>query len=425
MNAGLTPLELAERLALVLGLAIFLGLAFEDVYKRDERARPGGVRTFPILALTGAMLYLIEPRYALAFVAGLLALGLWLHTFLRRAEPSDERASSLMIPASNLLAYAIGPIALFEPPWVAVAVSVAAVLLLGTREKMHRLVRILPGEELLTAGKFLVLVGIILPLVPNRPVTDLTPLTPYQLWLAVVAVCGVSYASYLLQRYAPTKDGKGLLPAVLGGIYSSTTTTVVLAKRQRDVGAARSDLAAGIAIATSIMYLRLGVIIAIFNLRLAWALAPALAGLFAVGAALALYEWRRIARRPAGAGLAVPAVNPLEVPTALIFAALFVAISVLSAWVGAVFGQTGVLSLAAIVGFTDIDPFVLSIAQGGLPTVPTAVLCAAIIVAASSNNVLKAAYAVVFGGFASSRRPAAMLVLLAVLGFLAAAAYVV
>lgn len=331
MNAGLTPLELAERLALVLGLAIFLGLAFEDVYKRDERARPGGVRTFPILALTGAMLYLIEPRYALAFVAGLLALGLWLHTFLRRAEPSDERASSLMIPASNLLAYAIGPIALFEPPWVAVAVSVAAVLLLGTREKMHRLVRILPGEELLTAGKFLVLVGIILPLVPNRPVTDLTPLTPYQLWLAVVAVCGVSYASYLLQRYAPTKDGKGLLPAV----------------------------------------------------------------------------------------------NPLEVPTALIFAALFVAISVLSAWVGAVFGQTGVLSLAAIVGFTDIDPFVLSIAQGGLPTVPTAVLCAAIIVAASSNNVLKAAYAVVFGGFASSRRPAAMLVLLAVLGFLAAAAYVV
>jgi uncharacterized membrane protein (DUF4010 family) len=290
---------------------------------------------------------------------------------------------------------------------------------------MHRLVRILPGEELLTAGKFLVLVGIILPLVPNRPVTDLTPLTPYQLWLAVVAVCGVSYASYLLQRYAPTKDGKGLLPAVLGGIYSSTTTTVVLAKRQRDVGAARSDLAAGIAIATSIMYLRLGVIIAIFNLRLAWALAPALAGLFAVGAALALYEWRRIARRPAGAGLAVPAVNPLEVPTALIFAALFVAISVLSAWVGAVFGQTGVLSLAAIVGFTDIDPFVLSIAQGGLPTVPTAVLCAAIIVAASSNNVLKAAYAVVFGGFASSRRPAAMLVLLAVLGFLAAAAYVV
>src|ERR1700724_2892725 len=69
------PIELAKRLALLLVLAFFLGLAFEEIYKRDQPTIPGGIRTFPLVGLAGAMLYLIEPRWALAFVAGLLAIG--------------------------------------------------------------------------------------------------------------------------------------------------------------------------------------------------------------------------------------------------------------------------------------------------------------------------------------------------------------
>ena len=103
----LTPLELAGRLALALGLAVFLGLTFEEVYKREERSIPGGVRTFPMLALAGAMLYLIEPRQALAFNVGLIALAIWLHAFLQHASAGP---SSLMVPASNLVAYLLGPL---------------------------------------------------------------------------------------------------------------------------------------------------------------------------------------------------------------------------------------------------------------------------------------------------------------------------
>src|SRR6476619_8431648 len=110
-GAELAPLELAGRLALALGLAVFLGLAFEEEYKRQERSSPGGVRTFPMLAVSGAMLYLIEPRHALAFIVGLLALALWLHAYLRNAPPGPN-APILMIPTSNLLAYLLGPVAL-------------------------------------------------------------------------------------------------------------------------------------------------------------------------------------------------------------------------------------------------------------------------------------------------------------------------
>ena len=418
----LPPLELAGRLAMAVALAVFMGLAFEETYKTEERSRPGGIRTFPMLAMCGATLYLIEPAHAFAFIAGLLGLAAWLHAYLRSA-PAKPEAPTFMVPASNLLAYVIGAIALMQPPWVAVALAVAAVLLLGTRERLHRLIHVVPRDELLTVGEFLILVGIILPLVPHERVSSLTPLTPYGIWLAVVTVCTLSYLSYLLQRYAPIKNA-ALLPAVLGGAYSSTATTVVLAKRLREAKQAPADISAGIVAATAIMYVRLGVVIALFDMHIALTLAPALVVLAAIGAALAIYEWRRPRARSAKTNLVVLPKNPLQIPAALIFAALIVVISVISAWVRGAFGESGILVLSAVVGATDIDPFVLNIAQGGIGGMSVASLCTAVLIAAASNNVAKAAYAIGFGGMAG-RRPAVMLLALALLGLLAASIYIV
>jgi uncharacterized membrane protein (DUF4010 family) len=327
-----------------------------------------------------------------------------------------------MIPASNLLAYAIGPVALSKPAWVAVGLTVAAVLLVGTRDRLHRLIHLVPRDEVLTVGKFLILVGIVLPLVPNAPVTSVTPLTPYGVWLAVVTICTLSYFSYLLQRYAPIRNAT-LLPAILGGAYSSTATTVVLAKRLREAKEPRSDIAAGIIAATSVMYLRLGIVIAVFDRDFALTLAPALLALCAMAAGLAVLEWRRTGTRRSQADLSIPAPNPLQVPTALVFAALFVVISVASAWVRGQFGRSGILVLSAVVGATDIDPFVLNIAQGGIAGMSAAGLSAAVLIAASSNNIAKAAYAVGFGGLAAARRPALALLALTMAGVVAAAIY--
>jgi uncharacterized membrane protein (DUF4010 family) len=419
---ALPPIALAGRLALAVGLAVFMGLTFEEVYKSAERSSPGGVRTFPMLAMCGAALYLIEPAHALAFVAGLFGLAAWLYGFIRQAPPRDHEAPSFMIPASNLLAYGLGPIALIEPPWLAVALTVAAVLLLGAREKLHRLIHVIPPGELSTAAQFLILTSIILPLVPHVRVTSLTPLTPYGIWLAVVAICTLSYGSYLMQRYAPI-GGNALLPAILGGAYSSTATTIVLAKRAQEAATAPADISAGIVVATSVMYLRIGIVVAVFDMRFALLLAPALLTLWAIGAALAFYEWRRHAARGTPANLAVGAKNPLQIPTALVFAALIFVISVLTAWMHNTFGEAGIFALSAVVGLTDIDPFVLNIAQGGVAGTPVTDLCAAVLIAASSNDVFKAGSAIVFGGSAT-RRPVMILLALAILGIAAAAAYI-
>lgn len=407
--------------ALLLGLSLFFGLAFEEFHAQSGTQRPGGIRTFPLLALAGGLLYLLDATRLLALVAGLLVLGAWLalaYWQQMRADEPVQRSVELVAPICATLAYLIGPVALALPPWVAVTATVAAVLLLTGRERLHALAQQVETGEIATAAKFLILTGIVLPLLPNEPVTTLTAITPYKAWLALLAVCTLSYASYLLQRFFARADSD-LLVAFLGGLYSSTATTVVLA-RAAGAQPATSGLAqTGIMMATAVMYLRILAIIAIFDWSLAQALAPVMTALFVVGAALAALQYR-FARGQSAAAASTPPRNPLELTAAVLFAVLFVVISIATQWARSRFGAAGVDALAAVVGFTDIDPFVLSLAQGGTGAMPIATASTAILIAIASNNVLKAIYAVVFAGWRASLNAAAVLVGLAFAGIAAA-----
>jgi uncharacterized membrane protein (DUF4010 family) len=419
----MTTLPPIASFLLLLGLGFFFGLAFEEFHAQGGQARPGGVRSFPLLALTGALLYQLDTARLLPLSTGLVVLGIWLACYYWRhvdeIDPEGRPNVGLMVPICNILAYLLGPIALAEPPWMAIGVTVVAVLLLTAREKLHRFARRLEVDEIVTAGKFLILTGLILPFLPNEPITALSAITPHQVWLAVLAVCSVSYASYLLQRYV-APSGAGLWVAVLGGLYSSTATTVVLARRARAEPAMRQQVQTGIILATAVMYIRLLIIVAMFDRSLAAALAPTLLTLAVIGVALAGLWYRASLVPKTPQAEPRPPSNPLELTAAFIFAAFFVVISLASVWVRSEFGERGLLGLAAIVGATDIDPFVLSVAAGGTAPLTASAGVAAILIAASSNNVVKAAYAVAFAGSRAAAVPAAALGLLALGGGAAA-----
>ena len=404
---------------LLLGLGFFFGLAFEEFHAQAEQARPGGIRTFPLLALGGGLLYRLDTTHLLPLSVGLLILGAWLTCYYWRhveeIDPEGRPNVGLMVPVCNVLAYLLGPIALAEPPWMSIGVAVAAVLLLTARERLHGFARRIEVGEIITAGKFLILTGLVLPFLPSEPVTRLTEITPHQVWLAMLAVATVSYASYLLQRYV-APPGAGLWVAVLGGLYSSTATTVILARRAGAEPEMLRQAQTGIMLATSVMYVRLLIIVALFDRPLARALAPMLLPLAAFGLAIAGL-WYRLRAAPVAAKTAEPTpANPLELSAAFIFAALFVVISLASAWARTEFGQNGLFGLAAIVGLADIDPFVLSIAAGGAAPLSAGGGAAAILIAASSNNLLKAVYAMAFAGRRAAAAPAAVLALLALGG---------
>ena len=402
-------------IALLLALSLFFGLAYEEFHAHAEAKPPGGIRTFPLLALAGALLYRIDTKTVLPFSAGLLILGAWLFAwYWRHPHETEEKAAEepgLVVPICNVLAYLLGPVALGEPPWVAAGATVAAVLLLTSRERLHALARSVEHAEIVTAGKFLIITGIVLPLLPDQPVTSLTPITPRQVWLAVLAVCTISYASYLLRR-AVGKAASDLVVTALGGLYSSTVTTVVLARKLGQAPATGGRIKAGIIVATGIMYLRILAVVAVFNLALAAQFAPA-----ALTLAAAALGWGGILywRSPEETNRAdsAPPRNPLELTAAFTFAALFVAISLLSYWVRSRYGSLGLNVLAAAVGVSDIDPFVLSLAQGGVVPLPVRDSTIAILIATASNNVLKAGYTIAYAGPRPGIAPAATLVLLA------------
>lgn len=422
------PTVLIADLLAVLGLGSFFGLAFEEFYLKDKRLRPGGIRTFPLLALAGALLYRLDPERCVPFCTGLVVLGLWLALYYRQrlADSGGEAArdGGIVVPVCNLLAYLLGAVALAGPLWVAVGATVAAVLLLTARDRLHALAQRIELGEIVTAGKFLIVTGLVMPVLPNEPVTSLSSITPHQVWLAVLAVCTVSYASYLLQRYVAPK-GASLWVAVLGGLYSSTATTTVLARKLADQPAVepagRRLGQSGILLATAIMYLRVLAIVFVFDRPLAVRLAPALAGLSLVGIVMAL-AWSRGFARPAepSEGAAHPA-NPLELTAALVFAALFVATSLATNWARGAFGEAGIFALAAIIGVSDIDPFVLSLAQNATPNMAVSAAAAAVLIAASSNNLLKSVYTLAFAGREAGLAPALGLAALAAGGIAVAA----
>src|SRR5580704_9334188 len=179
--------------ALLIGLSFFLGLSFEQFFAHTDERRPGGIRTFPMLALAGGLLYLLDPAHLIPFTGGLLVLGAWLLVYYRanvsEHEKGDEPNVAFVVSLLNALAYLLGAVALALPPWVAITITVAAVLLLAGREKLHALARRIEIKEIVTAGEFLILTGIVLPLLPNHPVTTLTAITPRQVWLALIVVC--------------------------------------------------------------------------------------------------------------------------------------------------------------------------------------------------------------------------------------------
>src|SRR5262249_32551881 len=170
------------KVLLLLGLSFFLGLAFEDFFAQSPRRRPGGIRTFPMLALASGVLYLFDPTRFIPFTGGLLVLGAWLIVYYRAyvgaADEQGEPNVGIVVPILNIHAYVLGAVALALPPWVVETMTVVAVLLLPGREQLHVLARQVETKEIITAGQFLVLTGIVLQLLLNQPVTTLTPITP-------------------------------------------------------------------------------------------------------------------------------------------------------------------------------------------------------------------------------------------------------
>ena len=377
---------------LTLGLSLLIGIEREE----HEPDGIGGVRTFPIIGLGGYILIAAFPESVIPFSLGLVATGALVALshwyFLKKDEPG------LTTEAAVLLTFALGGCAAKNMYWLAIATGVITVILLQEKHLLEGLATKLPRRELSTLLRFLLLTAVVLPVIPNR---DFTPfeINPFKMWLVVVAVLGVSYVSYLLRIW--WGEDRGIfLAGLLGGAYSSTVTTVVLARQSKGQDDCTAGFAGGIVAATGMMYLRLWILLMLFAAPLAhrltvifWAL-----GLAAIAVGVALTRYGRNGHdceiEPSESHRKT---NPLEMTSAITFAVIFLSVLVATEWVAGRFGNTGVLVLAAIMGAADVDPFILGLTQTIGVTLDIGTAALAVIVASAVNNLMKGIYALIFG----------------------------
>jgi uncharacterized membrane protein (DUF4010 family) len=407
------PKEGAEIL-LVLFLSFLIGLEREEQKVVSTQYRFGGVRAFPLLGLLGYVLSLLSQGNYLLPAAGLVVVGVFLWQSYRY-KLEHEAMAGMTTELSGLVTYAIGALVSRQQYWVATTIAVLGVALLELKAALENFTKRVPGNEILTFAKFLLLSAVILPVVPNRTYGTFG-FNPFKTWLVVVAVSAISYGSYLLQVWTQGRGGV-LVAALLGGAYSSTLTTLVLAKRAREQS--RPHLYSGaMLLASGVMYLRLLALLGIFNRQLFQRLGvPFL--LLAAAALLGGWLW---AHRPdqggAKAEQPVQPKNPLELGAAFLFAGLFVGMLFITHFAMLYLGRAGLYALAAVMGVTDVDPFILSLAESASTLTPVTLAGGAIAIAAASNNFIKGVYAYGFGDRQTGTQALALLTVLGALGLL-------
>lgn len=401
------------KIVLVLFLSFLTGLEREERKAGNEPFSFGGVRTFPLIGLIAYGVSLLSGGQVLPVILGFAVVATFLLLSYQHKVQSAATGGGFTSEMSALVTYIAAALVYREQFWIATTLTVASLMLLELKGSLEGLTRRIPPEDVLTFTKFLVLSAVILPVVPNQEFGPFQ-INPAKVWLIVVAVSAVSYGSYVIHKVTEGRGGV-LLSAMLGGIYSSTVTTVVLSRRAPREK--QPHLFAGATlIASGMMYLRLTALVALFNRSLIAALALP----FTILAGLALLSGWLWTRLPAAQGPPVvrefEPKNPLEMRSALLFAALFIAMLIATHLVVTYLGRAGVYSLAAVMGLTDVDPFIMGMTQAGGATTSLAVAAASILIAASSNNLIKGAYALFLADRETGMQSFAFLAALAAAG---------
>ena len=356
----------------------------------------GTDRTFTLIGILGYILYVLSPKDLILFLfgAGVISVLLAIYYYQKMRIQNSFGMTTLVIA---LITYCLAPLIYMQPNWLVILIIVVVLVITEMKETLFKLSRKFDNDEFITLAKFFAVAGVVLPLLPDTPISNEINISPYKFWLAIVVVSCISYVSYILKKFVFPKSGI-ILTGILGGLYSSTATTVILARKSKEINE-NNKVVTAIILATTMMYLRIFLLAFIFNKSIAYQLIPSFLVFIIASLVLALYNYKFCYQKQQNT-TEVASIksnsNPLEFKTALVFAGLFILFGLITGMVNTNYGTAGVNTLSFIVGVTDIDPFILNLFQSRW-NIDNAVLTAAVLNAITSNNLLKMVYGLSFG----------------------------
>ncbi len=395
--------QLLSRLAVALGIGLLIGL--ERGWKTrsvEAGKRAAGVRTFALCGLLGGLTAALAHALGSGLGAGLvLGFGFAVYAaviawFERDADRAAGSFSATTIIA-ELLAFMLGAYAVIGDVRVAAAAAVAATGILAARAEIHGWVARITWPELRSALVLLAMTFVILPVVPNTAIGPAPGVNPREIWLIAIVLAGVSFVGYGAVRVFGAERGV-LLGALAGGLVSSTAVTLTSARRAAAGEGEPALLAAGVAAASAVSFLRVTAIVAVMQPGLLRLVGPSmvLAIMVAAGYAVVAVRW---ATRDGKRDKAVAAdfTNPFSFWPVVGFAVFLGLVMVASRMVGDAYGTGGALLGAAGVGLADVDS--VTVAMSRLVPAPLGALGAgsAIVAAVASNMLSKLVIAGIIG----------------------------
>jgi uncharacterized membrane protein (DUF4010 family) len=382
--------------ALLIGLLIGLERGWQDRTLPEGR-RVAGFRTCAVVSLLGAVGALLTPQIGgIGFAALLLTLGVLLAAgYWQAMRATSDFSVTTMIAV--LAAFALGALAGIGEMLPAAAAAVAVTLILGLKPELHGLLNKIERTELLATLRLLVITVAVLPLLPNQGYGPWQALNPYRLWWMVVLIAGISYVGYFAIRLAGTQRGV-LLTGGLGGLVSSTATTVTFSRNARERPASAALFAAGAVLASTVMFPRLAVLVALLAPAVLRDVLAAFLPAMAAGG-LAVVWLAHLARDGKTDTSGFTPGNPLNLRMALQFGLLLTLLAILVHAAEEWLGQAGLLALAAVSGIADADAIILSLTSEWDPArLDGKVIALAVLIAAGVNTMVKAGLALSIGG---------------------------
>ncbi len=373
------------RFIVALALGFLIGLERESAITEHKGKIFAGVRTYTIISLLGfGCGWLFRINVTMAIPVGMISIAaLVVMEYLGKLKEGRVGWTS---EVSALLTFVIGALSLLADVWVALALGITTTFLLSEKAELENYVEKLNKSEFLAVLKFLIVTLIILPALPDKDYTQFN-LNPTHIWQIVIMVSTIGFVGYFLMKKFGGKVGLWV-SGLMGGMVSSTAVSIAvgrIAKNNPEQGA--NALQASI-LASSIMYLRILVIIWIINPGIIHELWWKFVILTIIGIIIA-FTIKPAAQKP-GQHQVSTIQNPFEIKPAIIFAILFVVLSIITVLVKKFLGNAGLIILSAVVGVTDIDPFILSLVRQSQPI--EHIIISAIIVAMMSNTIIKAIY---------------------------------
>ncbi|MCU0254306.1 MAG: DUF4010 domain-containing protein, partial [Acidobacteria bacterium] len=268
-----------RNVAIALAIGALVGLEREKKKEIEGEIGVGGLRTFILIAMTGAlggwMSQVLGSPWVL--VAALLAVAAGVVAGYVIEGLHNPRFYGMTTEVAAVVVCLLGSVCTLGHPEVAIALGIATAAVLAFKEPLHRLVARIGTDDIYAGVKLLIASFIVLPLLPDRAVDPWGAINPYKLWLLVVLISAISLVGYVAVRWLGSERGIAIT-GLAGGLVSSTAVTLTFAKQSREQPHEASTLSLGILIAWLVMAVRVVALVAIVDAALVRTVLPPFVG---------------------------------------------------------------------------------------------------------------------------------------------------